>query len=277
MDAFLYFYQNLPRYIDPVAFSLGPFPIRWYSLMYIAAFLTVYLLILYRIQKKEVSYSKDFLENIFLASFLGLLIGARLGYVFFYDPDYFLKNPLAIFYPFNPENGEFSGIFGMSYHGGLVGVILASWTYTWLQGVNFLKLANFIAPAVPAGYFFGRIGNFLNGELFGKITGSSWGMHFGLDNFLRYPNQLCEAFFEGIVLFVLLWTLRNNPKSKDKMLFGYLLGYGIFRFLLDFGRESHEKSLLGFLEISQLLSLSMAIIGLFLLLFSRVVIRRKMG
>lgn len=208
---------------------------------------------------------------------MGLLIGARLGYVFFYDPDYFLKNPLAVVYPFNPENGEFSGIFGMSYHGGLIGVVLTSWIYTRLQGVSFLKLANFIAPAVPAGYFFGRIGNFLNGELFGKITESPWGMHFGSDKFLRYPNQLCEAFFEGIILFVLLWRLRNHSKFKDKMLFSYLLGYGIFRFLLDFGREGPEKSLLGFLEISQLLSFGMAIIGLFFLLFSRFVISRKMS
>lgn len=302
MDNFIYFYQRIPFNIDSIAFSFGPVRVDWYSLSYIFGFLTVYLLLRYRLKKKEglievrslklktqdrssnlkvnskiigdkfqILNSRSILDLIFY-SFFGLLIGARLGYVFFYNFSYFWNNPLAIISPFDPMTHEFIGIYGMSYHGGLMGTLLASWIFTKKNNINFFKLANFVIPAIPAGYFFGRIGNFLNGELYGRMTEKFWGMYFSFDylRVLRHPSQLYEAFFEGIVIFLILWKLRNNEKIKDKLLGIYISIYAVFRIFLEFFREPDEQIgyLFQFLTLGQILSLIMLIFGTILILYS---------
>lgn len=251
--SFFELYSHLPEHINPIAFSLVNFSIRWYALMYIAAFLAVYLLLRYRIRKREDIYSKKIVEEFLIFALAGLLIGGRLGYVFLYNFSYFWENILAIIYPFDLKTGEFIGIFGMSYFGGLLGVLAASGIFVIKNKINFWKFSDFVIPAVPAGYFFGRLGNFFNGELYGKITDKPWGMY--VKGELRHPSQLYEAFLEGMFLFIILWLLRNNKKYKGKLLWLYLIGYGLARFISEFFRAEPEQLL------NQSLSAGMIILG----------------
>src|SRR3989339_2251253 len=185
MNNFIYLYQHLSEYINPTAISLGFLKIDWYSIMYLVGFLAVYFLLKYRIRKKENNFFFDIskLEDLLLYSFFGLIFGARLGYVLFYNFSYYLSNPLAIISPYDPGTHQFVGIYGMSYHGGLIGVILFSYIFSHKNKFNFFSLANFVIPAIPAGYFFGRVGNFLSGELYGRATQKFWGMYFPSDAF----------------------------------------------------------------------------------------------
>ena len=244
----LYFYQHLPEFLSPIAFAIGNFEIRWYSLMYLVGFLVVYVLL-----KRQLTNANLILDFL-IYSFIGLIVGARLGYVFFYDFEYFRMDPLAVISPFDLE-GNFTGIFGMSYHGGLVGVILSSIVFSKIYKVNFFEWTDFVIPAIPLGYFFGRIGNFLNGELYGKVTSHFWGMYFG-DGILRHPTQLYEAFLEGILLFLILWPIRTKSKFPGNLLAIYLFGYGVVRFFVEFLRETDEKLLYSF-TIGQWLSILM--------------------
>ena len=207
-------YQHIPENINPAAFSIHSFSVRWYAISYLAGFLAIYSLLKWRVRKGEgISKLKlkdyewrDIILDLLFYSFIGLLLGARLGYAVFYDFKYFLNNPFAIVSPFD-EAGNLVGIYGMSYFGGLIGVVFSGWLYSRKKKINFWQLADFVIPAVPAGYFFGRIGNFLNGELYGRATDAAWGMYFNVGNAdlrslqLRHPSQLYEAFFEGLVLF----------------------------------------------------------------------------
>lgn len=260
------FYQHLPEKIDPIAFSVGSFNIHWYALMYLLAFIVVYFLLLHRLKKKETSYSKNLIFDLLLYLFLGLLIGGRLGYVLFYNFSYYASHPLAIISPFSSV-GSLTGIYGMSYFGGLIGAVLAGYLFCWKNKISFIKMADFIIPAIPAGYFFGRIGNFLNGELYGRATDMPWGMYFS-DGILRHPSQLYEAFFEGLVLFMILWTLRNNKKLATCYLLPatYLFGYGFFRFFIEFFREPDPqiRLFLSFLTLGQVFSLILLILSLIL-------------
>jgi phosphatidylglycerol:prolipoprotein diacylglycerol transferase len=229
-------------------------------------------------QISNLRFRKEQLLDLLLYIFIGLLIGARLGYVLFYNLSYYIQNPLAIVSPFDPLTHQFVGIYGMSYHGGLLGAILAAWIFskkykiypveyceavaskTLFHRVNFWNLANFVAPAIPAGYFFGRIGNFLNGELYGRITDKFWGMYFPTGGvYLRHPSQLYEAFLEGLVLFLILWPLRNKGKFKSHLFIIYILGYAGARFILEFFREPDPQIgfILGFFTLGQILSLLM--------------------
>ncbi|EKE20808.1 MAG: hypothetical protein ACD_7C00469G0006 [uncultured bacterium] len=260
------FYQNLPEKINPVIFSVDFFSVYWYSLMYLIGFITVAGLLYWRIYRKETNFSWDDIFDFLINSFLAIIIGARFGYVLFYNLNYFLVNPLEIIWPFNPS-GEFTGIYGMSYHGAAVGFILATYFFCKKRKISFLKLTDFILPAIPAGYFFGRIGNFLNGELYGRVTTSQWGMNFG-DGFLRYPSQLYEAFFEGIVLFIILWLVRNKFSKKEGFISGlYLSGYGVFRFAIEFLREPDAQLgiFFNYLTMGQMLSLIMIGGGIYLI------------
>jgi phosphatidylglycerol:prolipoprotein diacylglycerol transferase len=206
-------WNHIPEHINPNIIEIGSFQIRYYSLMYVIAFAITYLLILYRLKNEKYEYSKSTIKSYFLYAILGVLIGGRLGYVLFYDLTYFLEHPLRIVWPFEYSNGfHYVGLFGMSYHGGLVGVILASLLFCYKNEVNFWHFADLLSPAIPLGYTFGRIGNFLNGELYGRVTSVSWAMYFPLDptGQLRHPSQLYEAFFEGIFLFIILWSVRKK-------------------------------------------------------------------
>lgn len=263
----LSFYQHLPEHINPIAFSIGSFDIRWYSLMYLVGFLAVYLILVYWAKKTEedLKSNREKLVLDFLAySFLGLIVGARLGYVLFYDLNYFIQNPLAIVSPLD-TSGNFVGIFGMSYFGGLLGIVGCSVLFCRKNKINFFEWADFVIPAIPAGYFFGRIGNFLNGELYGKATNHFWGMYFRKEPFLRHPTQLYEAFLEGALLFVILWILKNNTKFKGNLLAIYLFGYGVVRFFVEFLREPELMSHFGF-TTGQILSSIIIIISVIIFL-----------
>ena len=268
MENFLQFYQELPLRINPLAFHIGFIQISWYALMYLVGFVVVYYLLVWRIKKKEGNWREENIQEFLIYAFLGVVIGGRLGYVIFYNLPFYLNNPLAIISPFN--QGAWTGIYGMSYHGGLIGVLIATAFFCRKNKINFFSLADFIVPAVPAGYFFGRLGNFLNGELFGRITAKSWGMYFPGEALLRHPSQWYEAFFEGLVLFIILWTLRNSIRYKNKLLYVYVLGYSVFRFGIEFFRQPDEQIgfLFGFLTLGQVFSLLMIGLALFFLYFS---------
>lgn len=257
-------YQQLPYKIDPIAFNVGSFSMSWYSLMYVAAFVTVYFLLAWRLKNREANYSKNLIIDFLFYALLGALVGGRLGYVIFYNLPFYLAHPLDIVSPFD-ETGRLIGIYGMSYHGGLMGVITASLIFAKNNKLNFWRWADFVVPAIPAGYFFGRVGNFLNGELYGRVTNVLWGMYFPSDllGLLRHPSQLYEAFFEGVFLFVILWLLRNNKKLTALYLLlpAYLFGYGLVRFILEFFREPDPQIGLFFnnFSLGQIFSLVMAI------------------
>lgn len=271
----IFWWQHLPENIDPIIFSIGSFDLHYYSIMYFLSFFVSYLVMVYRLKNDGFDYSLDALNDIFIWIIFSAVIGSRLGYVLFYNLQYFLRHPLEIFLPFNFEHGfHYTGITGLSYHGGLLGVIAAVVLLCRRHKINFWRFADFIAPAIPIGYTFGRIGNFLNGELFGRLTNVPWGMYFPYAQGaqLRHPSQLYEAFFEGIVLFIILWKIRKI-KAPDGFLFAvYVIGYGIFRFCIEFVREpdSHLGFILGPFTMGQILCFAMIIFGLGILAWQRI-------
>lgn len=271
MTELINWWQNLPSQIDPVAFNLGPIPIRWYGLMYIAAFLTAYLLIRYRIKSDPPILkmpSKKLLEtidNLFLWGLIGVLVGGRLGYIIFYSTSTIWTNPLSIIWPFT--NGSFVGIAGMSFHGGLIGAAIAFIIFTKKYNYKLWSITDLLLPAVPLGYTFGRIGNWLNGELWGRVTNSAIGQYFAQapSNQLRHPSQLYEALGEGIILFLIIWPLRN--KLKPGQISGlFLVGYALARIIVEFFREpdAHIGFIAGPFSLGQILSGLMLIIGVFI-------------
>ncbi|MBD3238725.1 MAG: prolipoprotein diacylglyceryl transferase [Candidatus Moranbacteria bacterium] len=272
------FWQNLPYYLDPVIFQINGFKVSWYWLMYVVGFFVVTLLVKYRIKKRGIDSQKaQLILDALFWMFLGLIIGARLGYVLFYNLGFYLADPLAIINPFVLKQGQwvYQGIYGMSYHGGMIGVIISLLIYTRIKNIGFLKTADFIIPAIPLGFFFGRIGNFLNGELYGRITESKIGMYFPNALYydqsakLRHPSQLYEAFFEGIILFIILWILRNKIKVAGLLSALYLIFYAIFRFFIEFFRQPdfHLGFVLGSFSMGQVLSILMFVLGLTIFIF----------
>ncbi|MFB3924621.1 MAG: prolipoprotein diacylglyceryl transferase [Syntrophales bacterium] len=274
MGSFLCFWQHIPEHISPVLVQIGAFQIRYYSLMYIVAFILTYILVSYRIKTEHHPYTKETVQNFLFWAIIGLIIGARLGYVFFYNLSYYIRHPLEIISPFDYTNGfRFVGISGMSYHGGAIGVLAASIFYCRNHNINFWYFADLVCPVIPLGYTFGRIGNFMNGELYGRATTVPWGMYFPLDptHALRHPSQLYEAFFEGIVLFVLLWLLRKRKIFEGAFLGLYIIGYGLVRFFIEFVREPDTQLgfVLGFLSMGQVLCLAMILCGIILLVYRK--------
>lgn len=267
MNSFLHFWQYLPYKMSPVLLKIGSFQIRYYSLMYILAFTTVYFLALREIKKKELDFSPQLLEDYIFNAIIGVLIGGRLGYVLFYNLSYYLGRPWEILLPFSFENGfHFTGISGMSYHGGTLGAIIATILFCKFRKVNFWKFTDLITPYAALGYTFGRIGNFINGELYGRITQSAWGMYFPLDNsgHLRHPSQLYEAFFEGLVLFFVLKFLSRFSFAKRKLIAFYIMGYGIVRFFIEYFREpdAHLGFVLMSFSMGQVLCFAMILVGI---------------
>ncbi len=268
MDTFIYWWQTLPSRMDPVIFTVGNFPVRWYGMMYIVAFGIVYLVTSYRIKSEKLPYTNTFVGDLLTWAILGVLLGGRFGYLLFYSFPEFISNPLGAFIPFSFTGGScsFSGISGMSYHGGAIGVMLAVWLYTKSQQKPFLKTIDLFIVAIPLGYTFGRLGNFINGELYGRITTAPIGMFFPMapGDSLRHPSQLYEAFFEGIFLFAILWMIRKKVPFPGFLSGIYLLGYGIVRFFIEFYREPDAHLGFVFMQLSmgQLLCLAMIAAGI---------------
>ena len=268
MSSFWSWWQTIPSKLSPYILQTEYFSLHYYGLMYVLAFAVIFSLIYYRNKTEDFSYNTETLLDLLIWSILGVVIGGRLGYTIFYNPSYYLTNPLQIFLPISFNGGiELTGIRGMSYHGGLIGVILASWIFCKKKNIDFWKIADFVVPTIPIGYMFGRIGNFINGELFGRITDKAWGMYFQADTkHLRHPSQLYEAFFEGVFLFIILWTIRKKDKFDGFLLSVYIIGYGIVRFIIEFFRMPDPQLgfIFGFLTMGQFLSILMIIGGGFL-------------
>ncbi|MHC4124801.1 MAG: prolipoprotein diacylglyceryl transferase [Planctomycetota bacterium] len=262
-------WNHIPEHINPNIVEIGSFQIRYYGIMYIIAFAVIYLLVLGRLKNERYEYSKAVIQKYFVWTILGVLIGGRLGYVLFYDFMYFIAHPLGIICPFDYSNGfSYTGLLGMSYHGGLLGAILASLLFCYKNRINFWCFADLITPAIPLGYTFGRLGNFFNGELYGRVTSVPWGMYFPLDTTgqLRHPSQLYEAFFEGIFLFIILWSVRKKRLFDGFHFCLYIISYGIVRFCIEFVREPDLglEYIWHFFTMGQLLSISMILIGIFI-------------
>lgn len=253
-------YMTYPQ-IDPVALSLGPLHIHWYGLMYLFGFLFVWLLGLYRVNKTD--WTRQQLEDLLFYGAVGVIIGGRVGYAIFYDFQANLENPLNLFKIWQG---------GMSFHGGLLGVLAAFWWFGKKTSKSFFEVSDFIAPMVPIGLMFGRIGNFINGELWGKVTDVPWAMVFpGAGPLPRHPSQLYEAALEGVLLFIILWWYSSKPRPRAAVSGLFLLGYGSFRFLIEFVRiPDAQYGYLAFdwLTMGQILCLPMIVFGIILLILS---------
>ena len=259
----LTWWQTLPSKMDPVLLSIGPFSIYWYSTMYLVAFGVVYLICSRQIKNGKFKLiNLNQFEDLLTWCFIGLLIGARLGYVIFYNFDYYLSNPLEILLPVAYRDGSwvFTGIAGMSYHGGVIGVLTAIWLFSRKVNLHLFVLADFLTAAIPLGYFFGRIGNFINGELYGRSTDSFIGMYFpnAPGQFLRHPSQLYEAFFEGIVLYYVIKMFNNKNLGFNSGM--YVFGYAFFRFFIEFFRQpdAHLGFILFELSMGQILCMMLS-------------------
>lgn len=250
--------------LDPVLFKLGPLQVRWYGLMYVLGFSASYFLVRYQIIKQDLTRLADHFENINLVLILCVVLGGRLGYVLFYNLDYYLKHPLEIF-------ATWSG--GMSFHGACLALIIGGWIYTHKYQLDFWQAADLYVATIPVGLGLGRIGNFINGELFGKETDLPWGMVFPYGGpVVRHPSQLYEALLEGCVLFAILWGVRNKPWQHrtfwphGSILALFLIAYGVFRMAIELVREPDQQLgyLLGFFTMGQLLSSLMVLGGILL-------------
>lgn len=274
MNFLLNFWQQLPSKLDPVAFSIAGLDIRYYSLAYIVAFAIAYILISYRLKTESrfQDISKEKVEDFFLWCLLAVVLGGRLGYILFYDLAYYVANPLQIIIPYDFDAQKFTGISGMSFHGGLVALIITAVIYTKLNKISFWKICDLFIPAIPLGYMFGRIGNFMNNELWGRSTDFVLGMQVkASEPFLRHPSQLYEAFAEGLLLFLIFWPIRKLPATKNLFLGMFLVGYGFFRFLIEYVREpdQHIGLLALNLTMGQYLCLAMILAGLALMYLGR--------
>jgi len=275
MSSFWQWWQHLPSKIDPVIFSLGHFQVRWYGVMYIIAFVVVYLLIKYRVKSESAEYDMVTIERFFSWAIAGVLIGGRLGYVFFYNAGYYLMHPLEIVLPFSAGSHgiEFTGYSGMSYHGGMLGVAVAFVLFARKYRVNFFRFTDLIVPAIPLGFMFGRFGCFINGMLYGRPTQVAWGMYFpmGSAGLLRHPSQLYEVFFEGLVLFFILWAIRKKRFAQNAMAAYYLIGYGVFRFGIEFFRQPDVQlgTVVSIFTMGQILSFGMIVFGFTILFLKR--------
>jgi phosphatidylglycerol:prolipoprotein diacylglycerol transferase len=235
--------------------------------MYLVAFAVTYMLVLSRINNEKITtFKKEVIDNYFIWAIISVLIGGRLGYALFYNLSYYLQHPLEIILPFDIDNGfQYTGLYGMSYHGALIGVVLASIGFCLKYKLNFWSFVDLLAPVVPLGYTFGRLGNFINGELYGRVTTMPWGMYFPLDSAhqLRHPSQLYEALFEGLFLFVILWSLRKKVTIPGVLFSFYLIGYGSIRFILEFFREPDQQLgfILGPFSMGQVLCFAMILTG----------------
>jgi len=246
--------------IDPIAIAIGPLAVRWYGLMYLAGFGIAFLLARSRIKRGmsgNISYAV--FDDLFFFSVLGVVLGGRLGYVLFYKPGYYFSHPLEIL-------AVWQG--GMAFHGGFLGVILAMVYIARKHRIRWLAITDFIAPLVPPALAAGRIGNFINGELWGRTTDVAWGMVFrGAGALPRHPSQLYQFALEGVLLFLVLWLYSTKPRPTGAVSAMFLIGYGVLRFSAEFFREPDDfLGLLAFsLSMGQWLSLPMILAGVAML------------
>ena len=252
--------------IDPIAIEIGPLAIRWYSLAYIAGILLGWRYCLRLARRDDIRpHAQDF-DDFVVWAVLGIILGGRIGFVLFYNVAYYLENPLDALRVWEG---------GMSFHGGLIGVIAAIATFSWRRGFAPLAMGDLVAAAAPIGLFFGRIANFINGELFGRVAEVPWGVVFPRGGELpRHPSQLYEALLEGLVLFAVLAILAHRPgvRARVGLLTGvFLIGYGFSRTFVELFREpdAHLGFIFGPITMGQILSVPMVLLGLYLVVRAR--------
>ena len=273
------------HHIDPIAFSLGPVQVHWYGLMYLLAFFSAWALGRSRVLAGRLpGVDMNGFSDLLFYAMLGVVIGGRVGYMLFYAFDTWLANPLVLFKVWEG---------GMSFHGGLLGVLAGCLWWVRRQRLHFFDVMDFVAPLVPLGLGFGRLGNYIGGELWGKYTGGGWGVIFpraeqslqglpwdqlqaqyasgALNPLARHPSQLYEAFLEGVVMFVVLWLYSAKPRARYAVSGLFALMYGLFRFLVEFVRMPDEGVYVafGWLTRGQILSLPLILLGLWWLWLSR--------
>jgi len=241
--------------IRPYIFKLGPLEVRWYGLMYLFGFLSSYLLVRYQVRRRGLAISRELVDDLYFYLVVGLISGARLGYVVFYNLGEYIQTPIEILKVWHG---------GMSFHGGLIGTVLAGIVFSRKKGVDFWLWADMIIATAPIGLGLGRLGNFINAELYGRVTTVPWAMVFPYsDGLPRHPSQLYEAFFEGMVLFLVLWFAKDRIRRPGMLTSLFLVLYGCFRFFLEFFREPDPQLgfVLSFLTMGQILSLLMILAG----------------
>lgn len=253
--------------IDPVLIRLGPIAIRWYGLMYVLALVAAFWIIKTRAARQKVSLALEDLHDLIVYAAIGVIVGGRLGYTLFYNLPYYLEHPV-----------KFLAVWegGMSFHGGLLGVIAAVWIFAKRKGYGFYTIADLATPTVPLGLGLGRLGNFINGELYGRPTAVPWCMVFdktGGGPLCRHPSQLYEAFLEGPLLFAVIWAVGRRPRAPGTLFWTFIAGYGACRAFVEFFREpdAHLGLMGGLISRGQVLSLPMLALGLIML----VVVHRK--
>lgn len=243
--------------INPVAFSLGPIAVHWYGLMYLVGFAGCWGALIWRLRKQQyLSFTVEALSDIFFYAALGVILGGRLGYMLFYDFTDVIHHPLRIFMIWQG---------GMSFHGGALGVIIALWIYAYKAKKSLLDITDLVTPVIPIGLGAGRIGNFINGELWGRVTDVPWAMIFpNVGDSPRHPSQLYEFLLEGVLMFIILWLYSSKPKPQGAVSGLFLVLYGVFRISIEFFREPDAQIgylAFGWLTKGQLLSIPMVIVG----------------
>ena len=245
--------------IDPVFFSIGPLHFRWYGLMYVLGFLATYLLVQSEARRAHLALTRDDVADLIFFGAMGVVLGGRLGYVLFYNLDFYLNNPLHLF-------AVWEG--GMSFHGGLLGVLAGVLFFARQKDINFFSLMDMLAQCAPIGLGLGRIGNFINGELFGRVTDVPWGIVFPEGgNLPRHPSQLYEAALEGIALFLIVRIASRRSSATGVASWSFCAGYGLFRCFVEFFRQPDNQIGIigGMFSMGQLLSLPMFLLGLTML------------